>query len=104
MQQSFVKHITTFLFLFVFLLPRVVDLHALEYLYEDDDSVSCELCDIVSHTQQFNLFLDIAFYDDEQLLDTPIAFIVHRRYNSPLGKIATPASVYNKPPPNLLLG
>ncbi len=104
MQRSFNKHITTFLFLVAFLLPRVVDMHALEHFLDDNETVSCELCDIAPNSQQFDLFLNGVSYDDKQFLNTPSSFVVDLQYNSPLDKIVSPTSVYNKPPPISILG
>jgi len=104
MQGSFKKYITTYLFLATFLLPRVVDIHALEHFSGDDNAVSCELCDIAPNSQQFDLFLNIVSYDDGQLLNIPDSFIVETHYNSPLDKIVSPTSVYNKPPPSVIFG
>lgn len=104
MLRPLIKHITAFLFLIVFLVPRVADFHTFEHLSDDDRSVSCELCDITSNSQQFDLYLEDALPVDKKLVDTPSTTIVYRFYSSPLAKIVCPTSLYNKPPPQLILG
>ncbi len=104
MQQPLVKHISTFLFLVAFLIPRIADLHAFDHLSGNDDSISCELCDITSHTQQLDLFIGDTSYIEEQPLNMPSPYVTYSFYNSPLAKIVSPTTVYNKPPPFLFLG
>jgi len=104
MQRPLHKHITTFLFLVTFLLPRIVDIHALNHLFGDDETISCELCDIASNSQQFDLFIDVVSYDDGYLLNTISSIVIDAHYNTPLDKIVSPTSVYNKPPPYVIFG
>ncbi|WP_299684836.1 hypothetical protein [uncultured Dokdonia sp.] len=104
MKQPFLKHITTFLFLVAFLIPRIVDIHAFDHLSGDDDLIACELCDSISHTQELDLFLGTLSYTTEAPLNIPNAYVPYSIYHSPLAKIATPTTVYNKPPPIFLLG
>ena len=104
MPQSFSKYITTFLFLVAFLVPRIADIHALEHLQDDDEGVSCDLCDITSYSQQFDLFLDVAAYYDNRPLNAISCLVVYGYFNSPLDKIVSPTSIYNKPPPHLIIG
>lgn len=99
MQCPIIKYISTFLFLVAFLVPRMVDLHAIEHLSEDDDAISCELCDISSNSVQFDLFFTNTVYDNATACILPSSFIAIRYYNSPIAKIVTPTWVYNKPPP-----
>ncbi len=104
MQQPLIKHITTFLFLVAFLIPRIVDIHVFDHLSDEDEPISCELCDSISHMQEFDLYFDFVTYDDDQILNRPSLFVIHTYYNSPIAKIATPTTIYNKPPPCALLG
>lgn len=104
MQRALGKHFTVLLFLVTFLLPRVVDLHALDYFSGDDEIVPCELCDLSANTQQFNLFTGDVLYEDKAVINKSFVQFVCEFYNSPLSKIVTPTSVYNKPPPSSLLG
>jgi len=103
MQFSLGKHSTTFMFLVIFLIPKVIDLHVLEHLLGDDHSISCEYCDTISNSKPFNLFLNTSCYKDNKRSGTISAFIVKTYYNSPLSKIVSPTSIYNKPPPVLAL-
>lgn len=99
MQRPLRKYFAAFLFLVAFLLPRVADLHAFYHLSDDDAPISCEHCDITSHSQQFDFYLEDVQYHEQQLINSPNEQIISGIYNSPLAKIATPTSVYNKPPP-----
>jgi len=76
MRQPLFKHITAALFLVAFLAPRMADVHALDHLSGEDDALSCELCDIATNSQEFDLFLDFASYNDLKILNKPSAFIV----------------------------
>jgi len=103
MRQPLIKYITSIIFLVAFLLPRVIDLHALEHLSEhDDEPISCELCDISSHTQQLDLYFGDTSYIEKELSYIPNSYIAYHFYNSPLAKIVSPTTVYNKPPPIML--
>jgi hypothetical protein len=99
MQRPLRKYFTALLFLVAFLLPRVADLHAFDHVSDDDVPVSCERCDITSHSQKSDLYLgDLPSYE-VQIRNRPSEQNISGIYNSPLAKIATPTSVYNKPPP-----
>ncbi|MEO0528437.1 MAG: hypothetical protein AAFZ89_14485 [Bacteroidota bacterium] len=104
MQRSLIKYSTTFLFLVAFLVPRVADLHVLDHLSEDDGAVSCELCHITYISEQFDLYLGHATYDEQQPISGSITYLLYSGYNSPLAKIVSPTSVYNKPPPHISFG
>ena len=104
MKQPLFKHITAILFLVAFLAPRIADVHALDHLSEEDELLSCELCDITSNSQEFDLFLDLASQEDFKIMNKPSSFIVNSQYDCPLEKIVSPTSVYNKPPPSLIVG
>lgn len=99
MRHPLIKHISTLVFLAAFLVPRVADLHALDHAFGDDDSISCELCDIALHSSEFDLYLANASYDDSPAINLPSRRIKGCSYNSPIAKIATPTTIYNKPPP-----
>lgn len=100
MRRSWVKHISTLLFLVAFLLPRVVDVHALDHLSDEDDAISCELCDITAHSSQFDFHPgEISYEENQEVFNKPSSHIVYSFYNSPVSKIVSPITVYNKPPP-----
>jgi hypothetical protein len=99
MQRPLRSYFTALLFLVAFLVPRVADLHAFDHLSDDDVPVSCERCDITSHSQKSDLYLGDFSYYEELTLNRPSEQSISRIYTSPLAKIATPTSVYNKPPP-----
>jgi len=104
MQQPLDKHITTFLFLVAFLFPRIADVHVFDHLLEGDEPISCELCDITSHTQQIDLFFGDSFYTEEEPINKLSTHVIYSFYNSPLAKIVSPTFVYNKPPPFIMFG
>ncbi|UZO80708.1 hypothetical protein NBT05_17415 [Aquimarina sp. ERC-38] len=101
MQRPISIYISTFLFLVTFLAPRVANLHALDHFSDDEDSISCELCDITSSSQQFDLYLGHTPSQTDYILNYPSPYVVDSFYNSPTAKIASPSSIYNKPPPVL---
>lgn len=99
MQHPLVKHISTLLFLAAFLVPRVVDLHAFDHALGDEDAISCELCDIALLSSELDAQLPSTSYDDSYLNTLPSSKLASYSYNSPIAIIATPITVYNKPPP-----
>ncbi|SEL95933.1 hypothetical protein SAMN04487910_3720 [Aquimarina amphilecti] len=99
MYQRVLTHIITLLFAAAFLIPRVANLHALSHLSDDDSSFSCELCDILADSYQLDLADNTQNYAENELKSIPNSSVVFLKYNSPQEKIASPSSVYNKPPP-----
>jgi len=84
-----------------FLIPRVVDVHAFEHLNEEDEGTHCELCHVMSADDPNDLYALNEFCDLVHLQQVPDSFEVAISYAAPLVIIASPASVYNKPPPFL---
>lgn len=103
MRSSFGKALLSFLFMAAFLVPRVADLHAFSHLEEDSDQNEshCELCHITTAEDPKDLYFIDDFCYQEPLAAVPDSFIVADSYQAPLAKIASPTSVYNKPPPIL---
>ncbi|MEW7281292.1 hypothetical protein ABW636_22090 [Aquimarina sp. 2201CG1-2-11] len=101
MFQCIIVHIITLLFTAAFLAPRVVDLHILNHLSEDDEPVSCELCDILVYSHQLDLFHNDHSHLEKEQSNIPSSFIALIQYRGPQEKIASPTFVYNKPPPFL---
>ncbi|WP_299765370.1 hypothetical protein [uncultured Dokdonia sp.] len=101
MRQQVVTHIITLLFTLVFLVPRVASMHAISHLSEDDELISCEICDTISVSNQFDLITGDTFHFENELQNVPSSFVVYTEYTTPLEKIASPISFYNKPPPIL---
>ncbi len=99
MHQRVITHIITLLFTVAFLVPRVANLHAMNHLSGDDDSISCEICDAISVSNQFDLITGDIFHFENNLQNIPSSFIVYTQYSTPIEKIASPISIYNKPPP-----
>lgn len=101
MYKAAVKYISMFLFLAVFLVPRIADFHAFNHLSDDKDAVSCKICDILSHNQQLDLFYESSAFEKVDIYLAPSNFMVIRYYSTPYSKIVTPEFIYNKPPPVL---
>ncbi len=104
MQRPIRKNFTALLFLVAFLLPRFADLHAFDHIADDNVPVSCEQCDIATNSHQFDAYLVDATPVVLNVSFVPSTAIVFRSYNSPLAKIVSPTFLYNKPPPQLLVG
>ncbi len=99
MRQRVITNIITLLFITAFLVPRVVDLHVFSHISEDDEPISCEICDTISVSNQFDLIIGDTFHFENDLQNIPSSFIVVTQYNTPIHKIASPVFIYNKPPP-----
>lgn len=102
MQRAVFKHITTLLFLVAFLVPRVVELHAFEHISDNEDQVTCELCDITTQVQEQELTFGQVSHTYQILSPSPSDYVITSSYGSPVAYIVTPTVVYNKPPPFLL--
>lgn len=87
------------LFALAFLMPRAINLHAFEHFSGDEDPISCEVCDIIVHTHHIDLSLDDLTSFEIIELQIPSLPVSVSTYETPLYKIATPTTVYNKPPP-----
>ncbi len=98
MHRRVFTHIITLLCIAAFLVPRVANLHALSHL-SDDGAVSCELCDIIVDTPQFDLINDTNSYLESEQQSIPSSFVIVLQYNTPQEKIVSPTCIYNKPPP-----
>ncbi|MFP2995246.1 hypothetical protein ABN763_05025 [Spongiivirga sp. MCCC 1A20706] len=99
MHNRLLKYIVTLFFTTVFLLPTVANLHTLSHLSENDELHSCEVCDVIASPNQADIFLDFASNVDITNNNLPSTFIPNTQYNIPLVVIASPAIIYNKPPP-----
>ncbi len=99
MHQRVLTHIVTLLFTAAFLVPRVANLHALSHLSDDDTAISCELCDIIVDSHQFDLINDNNFHLENEQQSIPSSFVIVPQYNTPQEKIVSPTCIYNKPPP-----
>ena len=115
MQSVLGKTLLAFLLTATFLIPRVADLHAFEHLHEahqshdeneghqegDSDEKRCELCHVMTAEDPKDLYFinDISY--QEVFQPAPDTFEPATTYVAPLVIIASPTSVYNKPPPVL---
>lgn len=85
-----------------FLVPRIADLHAFEHMDEGEgEETHCELCHINTAEDPKDLYFinDICY--QEAFQPAPDSFEPATSYVAPLVIIASPTSVYNKPPPLL---
>ncbi len=99
MYPSVRTHIVSFLLLATILIPRILNLHELDHLLDDDISISCELCDLVINSEEPLLIANDNSYEQRKLQNTPNTLVILRYYRIPQGKIVTPGFIYNKPPP-----
>ncbi len=102
MKKSFRQNIFAFFFLSTFLFLRVANAHTFSHLNESDETTHCELCEIITVSQQLTPYLDNASTDTE---DKNHAFFQYPQinfvYEEPLHCIVTPVFFHNKPPPAL---
>ncbi|WP_299255542.1 hypothetical protein [uncultured Aquimarina sp.] len=99
MHKRVLTYVIALFFTVSFLVPRVTSLHALSHLSDDDTPISCEICDIIVDSHQFDLVNDDNFYIEIEGKSIPSSFVVVTQYNAPQEKILSPAYIYNKPPP-----
>lgn len=102
MRSSFGKALLSFLFMAAFLVPRIADMHAIEHLEDgEDEGTHCELCHFTTAEDPKDLYFlnDISYQEPFQ--PVPDSFETAINYVAPLALIASPTSVYNKPPPVL---
>lgn len=83
----------------MFLVPRVANLHSFVHLSDNDELISCELCDIIVSSQELDLFIDGPYFYEDTSISLPSTFIAFELFDTPVEKIASPLSFYNKPPP-----
>ncbi len=94
------KTIISLLFLSAFLFLRVANAHAFSHFSEDDIDTDCELCEIISVTQELTPFVDQSHEDTTP--DHVVFLEINTQnlgYEEPRYLIVSPLSVYNKPPP-----
>ncbi|TPN87375.1 hypothetical protein [Aquimarina algicola] len=102
MYQRILTYIITLLFTVVFIAPRIVNLHVLSHLSDENDTpISCELCDVLIYTSQLDLAKDDVSYFENTSQNLSGLFVVVPQYNTPQEKIVSPTFIYNKPPPLL---
>ncbi|MDC8005863.1 hypothetical protein POV27_17550 [Aureisphaera galaxeae] len=99
MFQRIGKSITALLFVLAFLSPQIANLHMLDHIMDGDTPTVCEFYDIISTANQLDVFSGDPFSFDVDLQDVPSSYVVFTQYDVPHAKIASPTSVYNKPPP-----
>jgi len=104
MKRNIFTHIISLFFVTTFLLLRVVDIHSFSHFSDDnEDPISCELCEIISISNQYTPFTNTPFEDltpeeNQNFSELKIVF----GYETSQFCITLPTSIYNKPPPFLL--
>lgn len=95
------KNSIAFIFLLTFILLRVSNTHAIVHWAEDTEQTQCELCDVITQSQEITPILDD---DASSKLQISAPIFVEKsesttNYEEPLFVIVYPSFVYNKPPP-----
>jgi len=94
------KTILSLLFLSAFLFLRVANSHTFFHFSDDSADIDCELCEIITVTQQLTPFIDQAVDDTNH---NNLLFCekktINLGYEEPRGFIVTPLTICNKPPP-----
>ena len=102
MKIPFWKNIISLFFLFTFLFLRIVNIHAITHSFSDEDAQDCELCDLITSSNQ-NTTLDVSSTSitlptcDLNSYELKNRF---RCYSNPEIKALHSSYFYNKPPPN----
>jgi len=94
------RHIILFLFT-AFLFLRIADVHSFSHFVDgDDDSEHCELCEMISTSNEFAPIL-IDSCSDQKVI-SPYAYyktVTNFSYETTNFCITLPEKIYNKPPP-----
>lgn len=105
MYKKAFSHFIVVLCTTAFILPRIASLHALSHTEEKDNFlITCDLCDLITTTDFSTPFLNGPLTSDLEPCNNPNRKLFYGTYDIPLGKIATPRFIYNKPPPTVILG
>lgn len=100
------KHSITYLFLAVFTLMRVANLHTVKHVLADAEYEHCELCELITTTNQstpLQTTITQAATPFASFLDTRQGEIP-TNYTVPEQKTLLSDYFYNKPPPNPFVG
>ncbi len=98
--QVDIKNIKAILLLAAFLFLRVGSAHSISHWYEDTDTEHCELCDIISQSQDHTYFIDgESVLIENDFTDFTYRSVFQDHYEQPLHCFVLPRCVYNKPPP-----
>lgn len=101
MHQKLITNTIVLLFMTAFLIPRIAGVHAIAHFSGDDEEITCEFCDTITFTNQFDLSSADGFTGLLELQIAPSSFVVIKNYNEPLAKISSPIAIHNKPPPSI---
>lgn len=95
------KGISLFLLL-AFLFLRIANAHTYSHFSHDEDQSYCELCEIITTSDESKLILDNLFTEEsiKQYVDSE-SFKVNFCYKTSFFYITLPRYLYNKPPPTL---
>jgi len=99
MRKHITNHIIILFVAMAFLTPRIANLHILSHFSEDDNPISCEVCDIITNAQDFDLSYANGDPFSDYLNNVPTKVVVISFFNIPLETIVTPTTIHNKPPP-----
>ncbi len=98
------KNIVSLFFITTFLFLRIVDFHAISHFSDDnDDVIDCELCEIISISNEYTPVTNCTFDDSEQKVVTNFPeYNIHFCYETSSYSVTLPESFYNKPPPTFI--
>ena len=89
-------------FLLAFLFLRIADVHTYSHFSDDDELSHCELCEMITTSNQFTPLLDGSFLEEKtQQCDSFQIIKVDFWYKTPNYCITQPETIFNKPPPSL---
>ncbi len=100
MRTNALKNIITLFLLATFLLLRMVNVHVFSHFFDDEHEVHCELCDIITVSNELTPFDNHATVTITR--NSVTEFPVYKTnfcYETAQYSITLPKTVYNKPPP-----
>jgi len=104
MRTNIWKKSISLFFISSFLLLRIVDVHTISHFSDDDDDlISCELCEIISLSNEYTPVTNNTFDELEpKALHYFREFKTAFYYETSQYCITLPQSIHNKPPPSII--
>ena len=104
MRLKIYKNTISLFLLSAFLFLRIVNVHAFSHFSDDDHQIDCELCEIIIVSHKLTPFTDTISVEVVQ--KSTIDFQERKTdfcYETSQYSITLPESVYNKPPPSVIM-
>ncbi|WP_103070290.1 hypothetical protein [Aquimarina sediminis] len=96
------KNIILLFLLSTFLFLRIVNVHAFSHSSDEDDQIHCELCEIITTSNELTPCVDSIFTEVEQKSRlNSYRYPANFCYETSQYCITLPTSIYNKPPPTI---